>query len=68
MYQLLNDLNAYDEIIDAYSFGEYHHAIMKNDYNKDELRHYLEQKDNRQIIIQNTQPTIEDSFMQLMKK
>lgn len=68
MYQLLNDLNAFNEIIDAYSFGEYHHAIMKNNYNKNALQQYLEQKGNRQIIIQQTQPTIEDSFMQLMKK
>lgn len=68
MYQLLNDLNAFDEITDAYSFGEYHHAIMKSDYNKEALQHYLEQKGNRQIIIQQTQPTIEDSFMQLMKR
>ena len=67
MHQLLKDLNAYDAIEDAYSFGEYHHAVMKNNYREDELRNYLEQKGNTGLIIQNIQPTIEDSFMQLMK-
>ena len=68
MHQLLKDLNAYDTIEDAYSFGEYHHAVMKDNYNKDALQLYLEQKGNGNLIIQNTKPTIEDSFMHLMKK
>jgi ABC-2 type transport system ATP-binding protein len=67
MHQLLKDLNAYDKAEDAYSFGEYHHAVLKNNYREDELRNYLEQKGNTELIIQNIQPTIEDSFMQLMK-
>ena len=67
MHQLLKDLNAYDAIEDAYSFGEYHHAVMKNNYREDELQNYLQQKGNTGLIIQNIQPTIEDSFMQLMK-
>ena len=68
MYSLLKDLNAYNHIQDAYSFGEYHHAVMKENYNKEELQQYLKDKGNKNIIIQNIEPTIEDSFMQLMKK
>jgi ABC-type multidrug transport system ATPase subunit len=68
MYQLLKDLNAYDEVEYAYSFGEYHHAIMKKDFNKEALQRYLEQKGNKELVIQNTEPTVEDSFMQLMKQ
>ncbi len=68
MYALLKDLNAFDEIEDAYSFGEYHHAVMKENYNKDALQDYLKAKGNSNLIIQNIQPTIEDSFMQLMKQ
>ena len=68
MHQLLNDLNAYDAIEDAYSFGEYHHAVMKDNYNKEALKLYLEQKGNSNLIIQDAKPTIEDSFMHLMKK
>jgi len=68
MHQLLKDLNAYDAIEDAYSFGEYHHAVIKDRYDKDALQLYLEQKGNNDLIIQHTKPTIEDSFMHLMKK
>lgn len=68
MYALLKDLNAFDEIQNAYSFGEYHHAVMKENYNKENLQYYLEQKGNKDIVIQNTSPTIEDSFMQLLKQ
>ncbi|MEO8711389.1 MAG: ABC transporter ATP-binding protein [Parafilimonas sp.] len=68
MYALLKDLNGYDDVEDAYSFGEYHHAVMKGNYNKETLQNYLEQKSNEHLVIKNTEASIEDSFMQLMKK
>ncbi len=68
MHQLLNDLNAFDEVENAYSFGEYHHAVMKENFNEQALRQYLEDKATQQLVIQPTQPTVEDSFMQLMKQ
>jgi len=68
MYKLLNDLNAFGEVENAYSFGEYHHAVMKENYNEQALQQYLEGKGNRQLVIQQTRPTVEDSFMQLMKQ
>ena len=68
MYQLLKDLNAYNAVEDAYSFGEYHHAVMKENFSKDALQQYLEEKGNKALIIQQTKATIEDSFMQLMKQ
>ncbi len=68
MHQLLKDLDAYDDVKDVYSFGEYHHAVMKTNFNKETLQQYLEQKDNKELVIQTIQPTVEDSFMQLMKQ
>jgi ABC-2 type transport system ATP-binding protein len=68
MHQLLKDLDAYDEVEDVYSFGEYHHAVMKMNFNKETLQQYLEQKGNKELVIQTIQPTVEDSFMQLMKQ
>lgn len=68
MRALLKDLNAFDEVQDAYSFGEYHHAVMKGNYNKENLQHYLEKKGNKDLSMQTIEPTIEDSFMQLMKQ
>jgi ABC-2 type transport system ATP-binding protein len=68
MHQLLKDLNTFSEVEDAYSFGEYHHAVMKEHFNEEALLKYLEEKDNGQLVLQRTQPTIEDSFMKLMKQ
>ena len=68
MYSLLNDLISSNDVEDAYSFGEFHHAIMKENHNKEELQQYLKQKGNRGLVMQNVEPTIEDSFMQLMKQ
>jgi ABC-2 type transport system ATP-binding protein len=67
MFQLLKDLEAYAEVEDCYSFGEYHHAIMKDGYNEEELKQYLEEKGHKQIAVKKTNPNIEDCFMQLMK-
>ena len=66
MLHLLNDLKEFDETEDAYPFGEYHHAVMKNDYSEKELKEYL-QKDNRGLELKEAEPGIEDCFMWLMK-
>ena len=66
MLHLLNDLKKFDETEDAYPFGEYHHAVMKNDYSEKELKEYL-QKDNRELELKEAEPGIEDCFMWLMK-
>ena len=56
-----------DEVKDVYSFGEYHHAVMKDKFNETNLKQYLEQKAHKQIEIKKIEPKIEDRFMQLMK-
>jgi ABC-2 type transport system ATP-binding protein len=68
MYALLKDLTACNELQDAYSFGEYHHAVMRENYNEEKLQHYLKEKGNKDLVMQTIEPTIEDSFMQLMKR
>jgi ABC-2 type transport system ATP-binding protein len=65
MLHLLNDLKQYEEVQDAYPFGEYHHVVMKNG-NKKGLDNYL-QKTNRQYELKDVQPDIEDCFIALMK-
>ncbi len=67
MFKLLKDLAEYPESKDAYSFGEYHHAVMKDEFDETNLKEYLEQKGHKQIEIKKTEPNIEDRFMQLMK-
>jgi ABC-type multidrug transport system ATPase subunit len=68
MYALLKDLNAFNEVQNAYSFGEFHHAVMKENFNEQELKNYLEQKKQHHLVIKKIELSIEDSFMQLMKQ
>lgn len=67
MYRLLKDLSRYHDIAESYSFGEYHHAVMKDGYVQEHLRQYLQHKGHLGIDIRMTKPNIEDCFMQLMK-
>ncbi|HNP20619.1 MAG TPA: ABC transporter ATP-binding protein [Panacibacter sp.] len=67
MYQLLKSLHDLPAIKDAYSFGEYHHAVMREGFDKSELEKYLQEKGNVAVEIKTTEPGIEDCFMQLMK-
>ena len=66
MLPLLNELKAYEEVEDAYPFGEYHHVIMKNNYNKEILINRLK-KHNESVELMPVSPEIEDCFMALMK-
>ena len=67
MFKLLHDLEAWQGVEDSYSFGEYHHAVMKKDFSEEQLRKYLEGKGHKNLHIHLTQPNIEDCFMQLMQ-
>jgi ABC-type multidrug transport system ATPase subunit len=67
MYRLLQDLNQLQTIEDVYSFGEYHHAVMKNGYDSGALQQYLTSKGFHDIELHPVTPTIEDCFMQLMQ-
>lgn len=67
MHGLLKDLPGAPGVEQSYSFGEHHHAIMKNDYQQEELERYLEGKGHSGLEIQPVRPTIEDCFMQLMR-
>jgi len=66
MLHLLNDLRAFDETEDAYPFGEYHHAVMKKEFNEEALRKYLTVH-NKDLQLKSAEPDIEDCFMALMK-
>lgn len=66
MLHLLADLKRTELLEDAYPFGEYHHAVLKNESSGQELKNYLQQKEYP-FEIKETEPNIEDCFMALMK-
>jgi hypothetical protein len=63
----LRDLEEWQGVEDSYSFGEYHHAVMKKDFTKEQLQNYLDGKGHKELHIHLAQPNIEDCFMQLMQ-
>lgn len=65
MLQLLNDLKRSEEVLDAYPFGEYHHAVMKKGFDRDHFHTRLQ--GHAGLEIKDTEPDIEDCFMDLMK-
>jgi ABC-2 type transport system ATP-binding protein len=67
MYQLLKDLPGGPAVEQAYAFGEFHHAVMKEGYNEQQLQQYLEAKGHTGAEMHTVPPTIEDCFMQLMQ-
>ncbi|WP_299779230.1 ABC transporter ATP-binding protein [uncultured Formosa sp.] len=68
MYLLINALKSYKYNHSVYPFGEFvHYTDQRADFNPENLKVYLESKKLSQIVIKNTEPTIEDTFMELAK-
>ena len=68
MYKLIKVLKEYQHNYSVYPFGEFVHYTDKRDtINKQELTQFLENKGLHNIIIQPTETTIEDTFMELAK-
>ena len=65
-YKLIQDLKAFPEQHSVFPFGEWvHYADTRTDFRVIDLQDYLEEKGHTNIEIEITQPTIEDTFMEL---
>lgn len=68
MYALMEALNTYQHTHSAYPFGEFaHYTDSRTDFDTNELKGYLVSKNLSEIHVEKTQPTIEDTFMELAK-
>lgn len=67
MLPLLNRLKAMDTVEDAYPFGEYHHVVLKEGWNVDGIKKYLNDTELNSIEIKEASANIEDCFIDLMK-
>lgn len=65
MYCLLKDLKHFSNTESCNSFGEFHHLLLKNNDEKAVLE-YLNERQHKDVVLKQTQPNIEDCFMQLM--
>jgi len=69
MYQLITQLALYEYTHSAYPFGEYvHYTDKRESFNTNDLKDYLTSKQLRDVTIEQTKPTIEDTFMALAKQ
>jgi ABC-2 type transport system ATP-binding protein len=67
-YQLIQDLRVYPLTHSAYPFGEYlHFTSNTSDFKEEDLVSFLTGKNHIDIEIFKTEPTIEDTFMELSK-
>lgn len=67
-YQLIKSLKKYTHHHSVYPFGEFvHYTDKRSDFNPKELIEYLESEKLSDIEIKQTEPTIEDTFMELSK-
>ncbi len=68
MYLLIESLNNYKYKYSVYPFGEFvHYTDNRTDFNPEDLKQFLETKSFKNISINITQATIEDTFMELAK-
>ncbi|MFC2110005.1 ABC transporter ATP-binding protein [Bacteroidota bacterium] len=68
MYQLLKSLNAYKYKYSIYPFGEFvHYTDTRLNFNTEEVIQYLKSENLEEITLYKTEPTIEDTFMELAK-
>lgn len=68
MYQLIEALNSYEHRHSVFPFGEFvHYTDVREDFKTALIRSYLESKGLQSIEVELTQPTIEDTFMELAK-
>jgi len=67
MLPLLRELQQLDIVADAYPFGEYHHAVMKDEQAALALSDRINAMNHQGLVIKRTSANIEDCFISLMK-
>ena len=66
MYELIITLNKYEHHYTVYPFGEFvHYTDQRANFKTKDLQQYLEEMGLKNITIQTTESTIEDTFMEL---
>jgi len=65
LHHLNQDLKSFEHTDSVYIFGEYLHYTEKNYQSTERVKSYLTQKGHTGLEIKETQPTIEDCFMEL---
>lgn len=67
MYLLQKKLSLYPGTINSYSYGEFMHASFQSPSAERDVREFLEGTELSDLVVQRTEPTIEDCFIKLLK-
>ncbi|HWR31998.1 MAG TPA: ABC transporter ATP-binding protein [Chitinophagaceae bacterium] len=67
MLQLLLELEKTAFIENVYPFGEFHHVVMKDESGAMQLRDFINNRPDENIVLKEAEPDIEDCFIALMK-
>ncbi|SEA35431.1 ABC transporter ATP-binding protein [Psychroflexus halocasei] len=68
MYKLIQELQSYQHSYSVYPFGEFvHYTDQRDAFEIKDLQSHLKNQGLDNIIIEKTQPNIEDAFMELAK-
>ena len=67
MFALLKTLSVHPHVASAYSFGEFHHVILSHPgLSIDQLAEELTAAGHTSLVSRETEPTIEDCFLEFM--
>jgi ABC-2 type transport system ATP-binding protein len=67
MYKLLKQLTTYQNTINSYAYGEFAHASFTSQTHEQDVTAFLRDNGLQDIKLHETQPTIEDCFIKLLK-
>lgn len=69
MYNLINDLRNHPQAETVLAFGQFiHFTGLEDRVDPEDITDYLDKLDHREILAETIAPSIEDVFMELMKK
>jgi ABC-2 type transport system ATP-binding protein len=68
MYALLKVMNTYDKAVSSYAFGEYAHVSFREVIDENQIKNYLQENGLSGVELKRIEATIEDCFINLLKK
>lgn len=68
MYRLLLEIRKFEGTAMCYSFGQYHHILLKSGADIEQLKLFLENSGHFDVDISNVEPNVEDCFMKLSNR
>lgn len=68
MYEFMMNLRALDSVDTCYPFGQHHHVVFKKALSLEEAKQTLRVLDIKSLEVEQIPATIEDCFMELMRK